>query len=319
MTQKILSVLIPVYNTEKFIRRCIDSVLNQSLKSVQIIVIDDASTDHSFDILCEYQKQYPQIFVCQQNDINRGQGFSRNQCLKMVDTPYACFLDSDDWVDINAYSHAVHFLEQHLHCDMAMFGIKTEKNNSISSSLRYDYKNQNIVDSNFALELLCKRYSQESYISALLGNKVFRSKLLIENEIRFDEKHFEDILFTYKAICNSNYIGLIPNTYLHYYQRPQSIMHTFSKKYIDDLFYEFVALKEYLVKMKQWDAHKENYYSFWERSASSMMNILFSIEQDVQIQKKYISYYYEKFIGAFPLDEYLDYMDIERIKRLILL
>ena len=171
----VLTVIIPVYNTDKYIERCINSVVNQSLKNIRIVAIDDASTDMSWDILRKYA-EVDNILVARNNN-NIGQGATRNLGLKYVNTKYFCFLDSDDWVDINAYKRAINSLESHGECDIAVFGIKTEYDNYSLSNVRYQYED-NIVSGEFAISLLTHENAQESYISALLGNKVFRSHSL---------------------------------------------------------------------------------------------------------------------------------------------
>ena len=168
----LLTVIIPVYNTEKYIKRCIKSVLNQSLKYIKIIIINDASTDLSSLIIHDFES-YEHIKIIE-NPYNLGQGESRNIGLNLVDTDYFCFLDSDDWVDTLSYETAVRALEENRNSDMAIFGIKTEYENSRCSALRYDYSS-NIIDGDFAITLLSREISQDTPISALIGNKVFRN------------------------------------------------------------------------------------------------------------------------------------------------
>ena len=125
----LLTVIIPVYNTEKYIKRCIDSILNQSFKYIKIIIINDNSTDRSSSIIHKFSS-YEQVKIIE-NSYNIGQGESRNIGLNLVDTDYFCFLDSDDWVDTQAYETAVKALEENPICDIAIFGIKTEYENLI--------------------------------------------------------------------------------------------------------------------------------------------------------------------------------------------
>lgn len=89
----LLTVIIPVYNTEKYIKRCIDSILNQSFKYIKIIIINDNSTDRSSSIIHKFSS-YEQVKIIE-NSYNIGQGESRNIGLNLVDTDYFCFLDSD--------------------------------------------------------------------------------------------------------------------------------------------------------------------------------------------------------------------------------
>ena len=310
-TENILTVIIPVYNTEKYIKRCIESVLNQSLKGIKIIVINDASTDHSSSILHNY-KTCKQINIID-NPCNLGQGESRNIGLNLVDTDYFCFLDSDDWVDTHSYEITVKALEENKDCDMAIFGIKTEYDNSCCSVIRYDYSS-NMIDGDFAITLLSREISQDTPISVLIGNKVFRNSSF-DKTINFSNLIYEDTAFSYKVLSNCNKIMLVPNTYLHYYQRESSIMHSFSCKHIDGLIENFIDLKKYLCKFSSFNFNQ--YYSYFDKCCSSMINAMLISTQNVTEQKHYINYLCTQIINKMSVKELIDYIDINRIRRLL--
>ena len=92
-----ISVVIPVYNTEKYLRQCLDSVVNQTFKDIEIICVDDGSTDNSLEILKEYQKNDSRLIILQQNHI--GAGEARNKGIEVAKGKYIGFLDSDDWFE----------------------------------------------------------------------------------------------------------------------------------------------------------------------------------------------------------------------------
>lgn len=307
----LLTIVIPVYNTEKYIKRCINSILNQSLKYIKIIIVNDASTDSSLSIIREFASN-SQIEIVE-NTCNIGQGLSRNVGLNLVDTKYFSFLDSDDWVDTLSYEIAVTALEENKACDMAIFGIKTEYENANCSSVRYDYS-KNIIDGNFAVTLLSRVVSQDSPISALLGNKIFRTASF-DRKIEFSNSTYEDTAFSYKCLSKCNKVILLPNTYLHYYQREASIMHTFSNKHIDDLIENFVDLRKYLEENQTFVF--EQYYSYFDKCCSSMVNSMLSSTQRVGEQKKYINYLFNQILNKMNMEDLINYMDINRIKKLL--
>jgi len=109
MNSSLISVIIPVYNVEKYLRQCLNSVLNQDYKNIEIICVEDCSTDNSLKILEEYKLKYPNITLIK-NSKNIGLGLSRNEGLKVANGYYIHFLDSDDWLAGSAYSR----LEKHL-------------------------------------------------------------------------------------------------------------------------------------------------------------------------------------------------------------
>ena len=309
----LLTVIVPVYNTEEYIERCINSILNQSLKEVQVIIIDDASNDSSYEMICRF-KRFCNVKIMR-NSENMGQGATRNLGLKYVNTKYFCFLDSDDWVDTNTYAYAVSALEKKSDCTIAIFGIKTEYDNAHQSEIRYAYHN-NTISNDFAISLLTREYAQDVPISALLGNKVFRSTYHLGT--KFSDRFFEDAIYMYKAFMCSGNVLLLSDGYLHYYQRQGSIMHTFSKRYIDDLCDEFIDLRNCLLQNNAL-INLNQFYSYFEKCCNSMLKILFSTEQDVSTQKQYLAYCFNRIFQSFSVNELIDYIDLSRIKKILFL
>ena len=98
----LISVIIPVYNVEKYLSQCLDSVINQTYKNLEIICVDDSSTDNSLEILKEYAQKDTRIKIIK-NEKNLGLGLTRNEGVKVAKGEYIHFLDSDDWMNLNAY------------------------------------------------------------------------------------------------------------------------------------------------------------------------------------------------------------------------
>jgi glycosyltransferase involved in cell wall biosynthesis len=102
-----ISVIIPVYNGAKYLRECLDSVVNQTLgiENIEVIVVDDSSTDNSVDIIKEYASKYPSFKLIKQEP-NQGSGPARNLGLKHVTNDYVTYLDCDDYISLDAYEKA---------------------------------------------------------------------------------------------------------------------------------------------------------------------------------------------------------------------
>jgi glycosyltransferase involved in cell wall biosynthesis len=115
-----VSVLTAVYNDEKHLRKCLDSLCNQTLKDIQIICIDDGSTDSTPEILNEYSSLDSRIVVIRQEE-NKGQAIARNAGLEVSDGKYITMLDSDDWFGSDALEEAYNALEKNDDCDCALF------------------------------------------------------------------------------------------------------------------------------------------------------------------------------------------------------
>ena len=113
-------------------------------------------------------------------------------------------------------------------------------------------------------------------------------------------------------------LPLNPKVYYHYYQRPNSIMHTFSKKHIDDLALFLSKLKANLCECNLWHKYHKEYYAFSQKCIINTVNSLLTLEQDVLIQKKYISYLIKNLKCCFNFDEWIDFLDIESIRKLFM-
>ena len=118
-----ITVLVAVYNAEKYLRECLDSLVGQTLKEIQVLCVDDASTDHSWSILQEYANLDKRIEIIHL-DKNGGQANARNIALKLAKGLYTCFLDSDDWLSPDALEQAVLKFEEDPEYDSVLFHCK---------------------------------------------------------------------------------------------------------------------------------------------------------------------------------------------------
>ncbi len=129
-----VSIIIPVYNTAEYLPQCLESAINQTLKEIEIIVIDDASTDNSLQIIRHYERLDDRIKVIAFEE-NKGNGFGRNEAIRQANGVYIMFLDSDDWLESNAagtmYGKAVAQLHDIVMCGYTrhLENIKKEKKN----------------------------------------------------------------------------------------------------------------------------------------------------------------------------------------------
>lgn len=129
----LVSIIVPVYNVENYVSQCLDSLLNQTYSNLEIICVDDGSTDSSFDILISYAKKDNRIKIFQQT--NQGQSFARNDGLSHVTGDYVTFIDSDDWIEQN-YIERLLFLALDNKYDAVMCSyIREYKNKSLKSHI----------------------------------------------------------------------------------------------------------------------------------------------------------------------------------------
>ena len=116
-----VTVIIPVYNSEKYIGKCIESVINQTYKNVKILLINDGSTDKSKEILGKYRSEYENIEVINQN--NKGVAVTRNEAIMKVNTKYLMFIDNDDFIDSNYIETYINSAEENNY-DIVMGGYR---------------------------------------------------------------------------------------------------------------------------------------------------------------------------------------------------
>lgn len=307
-----LSVVIPVYNVQNELRICLDSIINQSYRDMEIIIIDDASTDTSADVIKDYASKYQFIKpVFLQHNV--GVGNVRNYGISLAKGRYIGFVDSDDWVDINFYQSLINSIKFN-DSDIAICGIKTEYNNSLNCQLRYKYDFENCITGEYALKLLTKSENYGCFITPIVNNKIYTTNFLKSNNIHFNvTRSFQDDFFSFFAILYSNKISLVTDTYYHYYQRQTSTTHTFSKELIIDCLNTLVQIRSILLENAYLDRCKKEYYSYVERLITSLLNMLIKKEQNVITQKEYLKFIVSEFSKFFTISEVIDYIDASRI------
>ncbi len=216
-----VSVIIPVYNVEKYIRECLDSVVNQTLKDIEIICVNDGSPDNSLAILEEYAAKDTRIKIINQE--NAGLSCARNAGLQIAQGEYIGFVDSDDWVDLDffekLYKTAKEYNAEIACADLyrvseteSIYFVKHKRNN-FSKRVREKYKLAHIPQHNYVM------------------NKIYHAKKLQKCGVLFEEKVlFEDILWSHKVVYYLKSLVTVPNTKYNYRDNPYSIVNTKSDR-----------------------------------------------------------------------------------------
>ena len=307
-----LSVIIPVYNVQSELRTCLESVINQTYRNMEIIIIDDASTDDSAHIIEEYAAKCQLIKpVILQHNI--GVGDVRNHGISLARGHYIGFVDGDDWIDMNFYQNLINSIKSN-DSDIAVCGIKTEYNNSQNYQLRYKYNSENCITGEYALKLLTKSENYGYFITPIVNNKIYDADFLKNTDIYFNSaRSFQDDFFSFFAILYSKRISLVTDTYYHYDQRQSSTTHTFCKRLVTDCLDTLVQIRDILQKNMCLEKYKKEYYSYVERLITSLLDMLIRKEQDSITQKEYLKYIISKFGNNFTISEVIDYIDASRI------
>lgn len=301
MKKDFISIIIPVYNGEKYIERCIESVINQSYKNVDIILINDNSNDHSVDIINQYIRKKENHIVLINNDVTLGVSEARNKGLKYADTEYVLFLDCDDWLDLNCIEKAINKFKENTEVDVVVWEIKTAYQYGQITS-RYNYNYDNCLNNKMALSLLSHSIDNEYFLSPLLGCKLIKKELLEKNNIYFPKTVFEDDMFSFLTFLYSRKISLVVGSCLYYYQHPGSITHHFSDSYIEDFFITFKILYDYIG-----NENKEIYYKYLDKSLKSMINCMLNNISDLETQSQFKTKIFKSFHKNINIEEYYKY------------
>ena len=313
-----LSIVVPVFNMSQTLERCILFILNQSYKNFEVIFVDDCSTDESCAIIEKYQEINKDKITLLKSNTQGGPGQARNIGLKKATGKYVSFVDADDWIDESLYSTVLEQMEKE-NADVSIFGVKDEYENCKNPQIRYHYPHKNNIDNVFALTLLSRLYSNDTYISPMVCHKIYRLDLIKNINLEFmPNTYFEDDLFTFLLLLHKCNITFVPNVYYHYYQHQGSITHTFSKKHIDDYCQFVFCLRQYLIDNNLWNNYQNNYYSYCQKCMRSTLCTLFNTEQDINTQKNYIVYFINKISEVADVNEWIKHIDISIIKRLLL-
>lgn len=242
-----ISVIVPAYNVEKYISSCLDSLLNQTKKEIEIIAIDDGSTDNTLNILNEYKRNNPnKIHVISQN--NQGLSITRNNGIKLSTGKYISFVDGDDEIDTNLFKNLWDKLEEFPY-DVVAFNVEIiypNKKIIVNPGITSDIKDFNL-DSK-------KKFLTDMYCMAC--NKIYKRDLFKDDNLLFTPNTwFEDVLLMHKLIPNLTSLGYLDFPGYKYYQRENSITYTYSDK-LKDINFVLEKILEYYKKNDLYSVYK---------------------------------------------------------------
>lgn len=203
-----VSVIIPVYNAEQYLKRCLDSICNQTLKDIEIICVNDASTDKSLERLNEYVAKDNRFKVINL-ETNRGESAARNKGLEIATGEYLAFVDNDDEIDLDFYEKLYEKAKE-TNADV----IKGEVH-VIDYDGKEQYGNSNVKISN---------KNSKFYFTHNWWTAIYKKTIIIDNNIDFPEGMplGGDILFLNKVLTLSKKIELVDDVFYHYYRREDS-------------------------------------------------------------------------------------------------
>ena len=216
--QKLVSIIVPVYNVEKYIDKCVRSLLKQDYGNIEVILVDDGSPDKSGYIIDRLKEEDNRIVVIHQE--NHGVSSARNAGMAVASGEYITFVDGDDWVDANYVTYFVDLLEKSS-CDVAMNKNNYSGCNDISNN------NFSVISAEKAIEWI---YLGDLFVA--VWNKMYRRSVLEENYIKFNERiwYGEGMLFNVEFLQHVNSVAVGESAVYHQTFNPDSAMRKFNLK-----------------------------------------------------------------------------------------
>ena len=296
----LISVIVPVYNVEKYLVECLESVLKQTYRNLEIILVNDGSTDNSGEICQEYANKYPQIKYMHQK--NSGVSVARNNGLEMANGEYIMFVDSDDFLQDDAIGNLVGCISG----DIDIVSGKLSSYHSIGYSLVGE--NPNVKYG----EKFILRSSSEKVITSMLTDenspcgKIFRRSLVADNNLKFpkDLKTAEDLVFVAKALFLAKSIILTDKIVYHYRQdfdNNHSAIGKVDRSKAFDFYKSLQEIKRFLKSQKLLD--KKTIDKSFKRTAliHSIFNLQIS-EKNPEVHRMVFDKINSEILGEFGID-----------------
>lgn len=232
-----VSIVIPVYNKEKYLPKCVESLVNQTLKDIEILFINDGSSDKSLEILEKYAENDNRIKII--NQANCGQGIARNVGINIAKGDYIGFVDPDDWIELDTYEK-MYYQAKKINSDIVIcdYMIYQEGNNRVKKSEFFNkavspQKSQK-VDMPAGVNIDKNLFYQTLLVSPCYScNRLYKTSLLKDNKIKFgEEKCYEDCIFVFRSHLSAKNISYLNEPLYKYRQNQNSTLKSLNTKHI---------------------------------------------------------------------------------------
>nr|WP_319489806.1 glycosyltransferase [uncultured Caproiciproducens sp.] len=253
-----ISIIIPVYNVEKYVGKCLSSLVEQTYTDFEIIAVNDGSKDDSLDILHRFEERYD--FVTVVNQKNSGIANARNNGLAAARGEYVCFVDSDDYV-------APTYLEE-------LYNACAETGCEISCCYYYFH----FVENNFLFEYpfrchgvfkqsdAMKKLLRDVQIQSLVWNKMYKRTLFTDYDVKFPTMCFEDMAIANKIFAHVEKVAVIDRPLYYYNQHPASTLATMNADKINDFIRAIAMVRISLEKNGLYEKYKKSYLALTRKT-----------------------------------------------------
>lgn len=242
---------MPVYNVEKFIGKCLSSLVDQTFTDFEIIAVNDGSTDDCLDILNRYKERYSFITVINQQ--NGGLSQARNAGLKVARGEYLCFVDSDDYV-APTYLEELYNACVNNGCDIACcyYYFRFVENGFL---FEYPFRCKGVFSRTEAMNKLLR----DIQIQSLMWNKLYKRSLFADYDIQFPNMCFEDVAIANRVFNHAEKIVVIDRPLYYYNQHPASALATMNADKINDFIRAIAMVRISLEKNGLYEKYKKSY------------------------------------------------------------
>lgn len=288
----IISILIPVYNTERYLERCIESAINQSIKEIEIILVDDGSTDVSGDICDRYALKDDRIKVIHKP--NGGLASSRIAAINCAEGEWLGFLDSDDWIDSNMYTDLYECSKKYDDVDIVAGGyVEERKGHAVSPFTAGKCREMNPDDA------LIHMFEGNEYNWSLC-DKLYRRALFSEDILsQWPHGYGEDTFINWHVFMKSRKVIYTPVYGYHYYINSESMMH----KKVSNEKLDYFRIYGHIVDELEGTSYEDLKCQVMNVALDSCLPILFFAEEH------YDSYSEKIKSGLAQMKEYTEYLD----------
>ncbi len=209
-----VSVIVPFYNVEKYIEKCLETLVNQTLDDIEIILVNDGSKDKTVDIVKKYKEMYSNKIVYLEKE-NGGLSDARNYAIPYARGEYIAFLDSDDYVETNMYKEMYEIAQK-------------ENSDMVECNFIWEYPNKTRIDIGTTYN---NKHEMIEKIRVVAWNKLIKREILEKSKVQFPKGYrYEDVEFTYKLIPFLEKVSFCKTPMVHYVQREGSISNVQNKR-----------------------------------------------------------------------------------------
>ena len=306
-----VSVIVPVYNVSKFLHRCLDSIINQTLQEIEIIIVNDCSPDPLDDEICKEYATRDGRIIYHKHKKNKGLGGARNTGIKTASGEYIGFVDSDDYIHPDMYKVMYEKAKKDnydfVQCNL-IYGNDAKNKGAIFPKIKKEYSiSDNVV-------MVNDYFLRKTILTEIVTNKIIKKEIITDNRLLFHENiYYEDAPYTMELFCIVKKVLLIPNVFYHYIINPDSTtQQTITEKHVKDrhktlCFIYDVLLKFSMiekVKRRPLDKRFLGYYVAIIKSKNKnieklYLDILRQSNIHINVRKLIILAYVRFFIGSF--------------------